>query len=125
MKHLVSFLTLFIVSFGAFSQAESAEVKVGDIFTIQKSTNLPFDHINFPNANFIIKRGGVANYKSLDDVKVKVVKLLEDDMVKLTTVNGKKFFNSYKYVNANMAKALQEGELEYLDLRSKSTVATN
>jgi hypothetical protein len=125
MKHLVSFLTLFLVSFGVFGQTETADVKVGDIFTIQKSTNLPFDHIHFPRANFIIKRGGVANYKSLDDVKVKVVKVMEDDMVQLTAVDGKKFFNSYKFVKADMAKALEAGELEYLDLRSKTTVANN
>ncbi|UWX54716.1 hypothetical protein NYZ99_18070 [Maribacter litopenaei] len=125
MKHLLSFLTLFLVSFGVFSQTESSEIKVGDIFTIQKSTNLPFDHIHFPKTNFIIKRVGVANYKGLDDTKVKVVKLLGDDMVTLTSVNGKKFFNAYKYVEADINKALEEGELQYLDLRSKTTVATN
>ncbi|RRQ50342.1 hypothetical protein DZC72_07260 [Maribacter algicola] len=125
MKHLLSLLTLFLVSFGAFSQTESAEIKVGDIFSIQKSSNLPFDHIHFPKANFIIKRGGVADYKGLDDVKVKVVELLDDGMAKLTSVNGKKFFNTYKYVKADMTQALEDGELQYLDLRSKSTVATN
>lgn len=125
MKNLLAFLTLFLVSFGVFSQAESTDIKVGDIFTIQKSSNLPFDHIHFPRANFIIKRGGVANYKGLDDVKVKIVKKLDDDIVKLTSVSGKKFFNTYKYVKADITKALKEGELQYLDLRGKSTVATN
>ena len=125
MKHLLSFLTLFLVSFAATSQTDTADIKVGDIFTIQKTSNLPFDHIHFPRANFIIKRGGVANYKGLDDVKVKVVKVLGDDMVKLTSVSGKKFFNTYKYVKADIANALEDGELQFLDLRNKSTVATN
>lgn len=125
MKKSLTFLTLFLVSFGIFGQAESSEIKVGDMFTIEKNTNVPFEHLHFPRANFIIKRGGVANYKGLDDVKVKVVKLLEDDMVKLTSVSGKKFFNTYKYVKADLTKALEDGELKYIDLKNKSTVAVN
>lgn len=125
MKQSLLFLTLFLISFGVFSQSEQAEIKVGAIFSIKKSTNLPFDHLHFPRTNFIVKRGGVANYKGLNGMKVKVVKLLKDDMVTLTSINGKKFFNTYKYVEADISKALEAGELQYLDLRSKSTVATN
>lgn len=113
------------MSFGVFGQENSTEIEVGDIFTIQTDSNLPFNHIHFPNANFIIKHGGIANYKSLDDVKVKVVKVYDNDIVKLTSTNGKKFFNIYKNVKADIEKALEEGELQYIDLSKKSTVAVN
>ncbi|MDC6388181.1 hypothetical protein PP182_05785 [Maribacter sp. PR1] len=125
MKHVLTFLTLFLVSFGVFGQEKSNEIEVGDIFTIQTDSNLPFNHIHFPSSNFIIKRGGIANYKSLDDVKVKVVKVYDNDVIKITSLNGKKFFNIYKYVKADIEEALENGELQYIDLSKKSTVAVN
>lgn len=117
MKHVSTFLVLFLMAFSSFGQSGSDDVAVGDLFSIQKQANMPFDHIHFPKANFIIKQGGIANFQNLDDVKVKVVAVLDNGLVKLAPVSGKKFFNRYMTVKADMEKALQAGELQKIDLR--------
>ena len=39
------------------------EVRVGDVFEIGKPESHKYKHIDFPRENFIIKRGGIANYR--------------------------------------------------------------
>ena len=91
------------------------EVKVGDVFEIGQPETRTYKHIEFPRANFIIKRGGIANYKNLKGQKV-VVTSIEDKndgtvQIKLKRENGNRFFGSHTVVAANFEKALDNGEL--------------
>ncbi len=91
------------------------EVQVGDIFKIGDSEAPRYEHIKFPRPNFIIKRGGVANYKGLPGNKV-VVTSVEEKMdgtliVKIKRADGGRFFGSHWEVSADLKGALETGEL--------------
>lgn len=93
----------------------SAEVQVGDVFEIGKPESNKYKHIKFPRANFIIKRGGVANYKLAqgETVVVNSVKEKKDGtvVVKIKRKDGGRFFGSHSVVAADIDEALSSGEL--------------
>lgn len=96
----------------------ATNVKVGDIFEIGKPETNTYKHINFPRANFIIKRGGIANYKRAEGEKVIVTSVKErkdgTTHVKIKRTDGNRFFGSHTVVSANFKEALATGELEVL-----------
>jgi len=100
----------------------------GDVLIINKKQNTPFDHIDFPRTNFIIKRGAIANYKSLNGMAVKVnssyVNTKGDYIAKLTPLTSGKFFNRFFSVSANLSKAIESNELMSPNL-SKESLANN
>lgn len=110
---LIVFLFLFASS---YSQEQYNNIKSGDILSIDKKYNTPFNHLYFPKANFIIKRGAIPNYKALDGMKVQIEEVAEDATVRLIPLDGKKFFNRFSYVEANLEKALENGELKLLSI---------
>ncbi|MGB6151483.1 MAG: hypothetical protein WBG48_05780 [Pricia sp.] len=96
----------------------STDVAVGDIFEIGEPDANTYKHIDFPRANFIIKRGGIANYKSVHGEKVVVtsVKEKKDGKTQITLKrnDGGRFFGSHKFVAADIKHALESGELQAL-----------
>jgi hypothetical protein len=74
-----------------------------------------YKYISFPRANFIIKKGGLANYKNIKGKKVQIksVKKKEDGSLIATIelISKKKFFNSHKYVKVDIYKAIDKKEL--------------
>lgn len=94
------------------------DVKVGDVFEIGKPETNTYKHINFPRANFIIKRGGIANYKRAEGEKVVVTSIKEKKdgttQVKIKRTDGNRFFGSHTVVSADLKEALESGELEVL-----------
>lgn len=108
-----------MVSTTSFGQ-NSYDLKPGDILEIQTSSNMPFDHLYFPKPNFIIKRGGIANYKALNGVKVQIEEISDDAVMRLVPLNGKKFFNKFSYVDAHLEKAIEKKELKLLSNYEKS-----
>ncbi|MDP5231634.1 MAG: hypothetical protein NWQ38_14680 [Cellulophaga sp.] len=94
------------------------DVKVGDVFEIGKPETNSYKHIDFPRANFIIKKGGIANYKSVHGEKVVVTAIKEKKdgttEVKIKRANGNRFFGSHTVVAADITKALASGELQLL-----------
>lgn len=116
MKRLLPVLAILCLSYSVSAQTVTPHVKVGDVLTINKTSNLPFQYILFPKGNFIIKRGGIANYKGLHGQKVKVVAIDENNQAKLVSMNGKRFFNIYNYVKADLTNALVKQELQYVNL---------
>lgn len=120
MKCTIILLTFFLFSNSAFNQAKYENLKPGDILSINKDSNTPFHHLYFQKSNFIIKRGAIANYKALDDMKVKIEEISQESIVKLTPLNGNKFFNVFSYVRANLQKALESNELEPVSINNKS-----
>ena len=121
MKNLILILTFVFVAMSTYGQ-NSYDLKLGDILEINTDSNMPFDHIYFPKPNFIIKRGGIANYKVLNGIKVQIEEISENSIMRLKPLNGKKFFNTYSYVEAHLEKAIENKELKFLSNR-KNTVA--
>jgi hypothetical protein len=119
MKQLIFALLFAVGSIGLNANDANCivpqEVQVGDIFRIGDPDEPRYEHINFPRPNFIIKRGGVANYKGLPGNKV-VVTAVEEKMdgtlvVKIKRADGGRFFGSHWEVSANFKGALETGEL--------------
>ncbi|MBA4745241.1 MAG: hypothetical protein H2058_08275 [Muricauda sp.] len=94
------------------------EVKVGDILEIGRPDAPQYKHIDFPRANFIIKKGGIANYKRVEGNKVVVTAIKEKKNgtveVRIKKTDGKRFFNSHPVVKADLKNALESGELSAL-----------
>lgn len=97
---------------------DPVDVKVGDVFEIGKPETNTYKHINFPRANFIIKRGGIANYKRAEGEKVIVTSVKEKKdgttLVKIKRADGNRFFGSHPVVSVDIKEALASGELELL-----------
>ena len=108
------FLAFAFIVFSAitFGQENIVDLKSGDLLTIQKNSNTPFEHLYFPKTNLIIKSGAIANYKSLDGMQVKIDEIYDDSTVKLSPVNGGRFFNKYSSVKANIYEAIKSNELK-------------
>nr|WP_297786378.1 hypothetical protein [uncultured Allomuricauda sp.] len=117
----IMILALLFVVATTNSNAQSVtpqDVKVGDVLEIGKPDTPQFKHIDFPRANFIIKKGGIANYKRVVGNKVVVTDIKEKKdgtvMVKIKKTDGKRFFNSHPVVKADLKNALESGELSVL-----------
>lgn len=116
MKYL-SILSIFLIfSFSnpVLSQ-ENNELKVGEILKIGDSENYQYSDVRFPRPNFIIKKGGIANYEKLAGTLVEIteIKPASDNqtIVILKRKDGKKFFGSFPEIKANYNSAIASGEL--------------
>lgn len=121
MKKIILFLSLMFSGYGfAFNgqQSQDNSPKIGDVLIINAPTGQTYDHIKFPKLNIVVKRGGLANYKSVygEAVIIKNILTKKDGKVyiQLESQNGKKFFGFLKTVNADYNKALETGELSIL-----------
>jgi len=114
---LFTFLIMFCSAI-MYSQNESTNFEVGDVFTIAEVEHNDYNHINFPRANFIIKKGGLPHYKNIKGAEVEVTSLREKKsgavVATLQLSSKKSFFNSHKYVTVDLEKALRENELVQL-----------
>ncbi|MEL4306972.1 hypothetical protein [Joostella sp. CR20] len=105
-------------SFLAFTvSAQDKEVKVGDVLKINSTSESTYQHIDLPRKNIIIKRGGVPNYKSVANNEVVVTRLETnkngEQIAVLKRTDGRKFFNSFPVVKANVSDALASNELTF------------
>lgn len=101
----------------AFAQEKKqVPIQEGTILTIAEPVSADYQHIHFPRKNFIIKRGGIANMKSVFGKKVEVVAYAYTDKgdtkVTLKRTDGKKFFRNFRTVDAHLEDALSSGELK-------------
>ncbi|WP_435415824.1 dihydroorotase [Polaribacter aestuariivivens] len=115
MKNLI-FTFLFVCSVSMFGQNSSQTFNKGDVFTVQQVENNNYEHIHFPKANFIIKKGGIVNYSNIVGEKVEISSTKKNSKGELIATiklaSGKRFFNSHKYVSVNIEDALENKELE-------------
>jgi hypothetical protein len=111
---LVALLMIFFSS-SIYAQNSNSSINVGDVFAIGEVYNNNYKHIDFPKSNFIIKKGGIANYENIKGEKVEITSIKEQKggsliaTIKLTS--DKLFFNSHKYVTANISEAINKKEL--------------
>jgi hypothetical protein len=105
-----------ICSIAYTQQKKQVPIQEGTIFTIAQPVSAEYQHIHFPRKNFIIKRGGIANMKSVFGKKVEVVAYSYTDdggtKVTLKRTDGKKFFRNFRTVDAHLEDALSSGELK-------------
>lgn len=91
------------------------EVQVGDVLEVGKPETNRYKYIDFPRENFIIKKGGVANYKRAEGKKVVVTSISEKKdgtkQIKIKREDGGRFFGSHTTIKADLKDALNSGEL--------------
>ena len=102
------------------AQNSFGEIAVNDILAIETPmSGSTFNHIYFPKKNFIIKKRGVANYKSIYGCVVMVSSIEKQvdgtTRVSLRRKDGRKFFNYLAEVKASLEPALERGELRLLE----------
>lgn len=109
----------FFISMSAIATAQDNQqvpVEEGTILTIERPVGTEYHHIHFPRKNFIIKRGGIADMKSVYGKQVEVVAYTYTDegdaKVTLKRTDGKKFFRNFRTVDAHLEDALSSGELK-------------
>lgn len=112
--YIVSFI-LAVCSLSLSAQSQDTNVEIGTIFKIGKPQLNTYKHIHFPKPNIIIKRGGIANYKSVKGRMVVVTAIEENSLgatiVKFKRKDGGRFFGSHSVIKADLKGALQSGEL--------------
>ena len=121
MKFTKLFSIAFLMICGLVSYQVNAtnidtNPEIGDRLLIQSPENTTYTAVNMPKLNFVVKKGGVANYKSVQNTLVEVVKISQnkegENIVTLQRVDGAKILGLKKSVSANYDKALQLGELK-------------
>lgn len=109
------FITLLLFSVAICSQNDSSDqVKVGDVLVIGKPEGNSYRSIAIPKKNFIIKRGGIANLKSLRHTKVVVTNLQKKNnklYITFKRKDGARFFGSHKNLKAFVVEGIKNGEL--------------
>ncbi|TSE05064.1 hypothetical protein [Aquimarina algiphila] len=117
MKKILIFALLsFFIAKGHGNTSNAQDpIEVGDILVIGKPSAQQYQHIHFPKTNFIIKKGGIPNYKSLIGERVIVTEVAQDKegnrKITLKREDGRKFFNSISRVKINLEKALENKEV--------------
>ncbi len=111
-------LLSFLLSIG-LAQANTYpitdDIRVGSVLVIGAPSSNSYKHLELPRKNFIIKKGGIADYKSISKKTVVVTEMneLADGTVEvyLKRKNGKLFFNSHRRIKAKLKEALAAEEL--------------
>ncbi|MBP0902275.1 hypothetical protein ACFSKN_17310 [Mariniflexile gromovii] len=115
------YLLLLLVSGFAFAnnthplELKQNDPKIGDVLVINSTSNIKYNHIDFPQLNIIVKKGNVANYKSVHGKRVVIKEVVNHESghtkVLLGNEDNTKFFGVVKHVEANYSKALSSGEM--------------
>jgi len=112
---ILTVITCLFLSFSNIAQSNNTNLKVGDTFTIGETKMNNYKYIKFPKDNFIIKKGGFANYNNIVNKKVEITAIKEKkDGEILATIqlkSGRKFFGKYKYIKVNIKGAISSKEL--------------
>ncbi|WP_299672516.1 dihydroorotase [uncultured Polaribacter sp.] len=115
------FLFFCVVGFLSFSLSSQetnkiySKTAIGDVFKIADVAHNSYKHIDFPRANFVIKKGGIYTFKNIIGKKVVITSIKQKaDGTKIATIklkNGGRFFNSHKYLKVDLKNALLQREL--------------
>lgn len=115
MKKIMIFSIMAFFAFQVKAQTATQNVEVGDVLTIASSSDNELNSFNLPRANFIIKKGGIADYKSILGNRVEVTEITTDkdgsQKLVLKREDGRKFFRSFPTITANLNEAMNSGEL--------------
>lgn len=90
------------------------EVQVGDVLVLGKASAQTYQHIHFPKTRFIMKKGGIANYKRLAGTQVIVTAVEKDESGTTLTIkrkDGKKFFGVISSTKVHLEKGVESKEI--------------
>ncbi len=116
MRNII-FCILFVLSVSLIQaqQKEQLNIKKGDVLTIEEPSASDYQHVHFPRKNFIIKRGGIADMKTVLGKKVEIIDYTYTSdgstEVTLKRLDGKKFFRKFTTIKADLEDALSTDEL--------------
>lgn len=114
----IAAMALGLTTLQAQNTCETPQLKAGDVIKIASPSHATYSHINFPKSNFIIKRGGIANHKSLINKEVEITEVKMENgcvaQIEVKLKDGKKFFNVVREVSIDVEDALAAGEIRLL-----------
>lgn len=126
MKRTFFLFVTLCATIGMYAQEDFSNlVKIGDQLTISEPSSSSYKFIDIPRKNFIIKRGGIANIGSLENVKITITKISygENTVIRFKKSSGGKFFTAYRTLTANLNGAINSGELEIHNSSAKDSLA--
>ncbi|MBD0851507.1 hypothetical protein [Maribacter arenosus] len=112
------FITTFLCCLGWVKAQEDVPlIDKGTVLILgEPSSGINYQHIHFPKRNFILKRGGIADFKQLIGEKVEVHQIeyagTDKTKIVLKRKDGRRFFRFFPNVKADFEKALALGELK-------------
>lgn len=118
---MIKYVIVWLFSMGMLqAQGPSGEVRnpvqVGDELQIGRPAEITYRYINFPSADDILRKGGSANLKAVEGMKVVVVSVKEKKdgtvRIRIKPMYSDRFFGSHLYVTAELNAALRSGELQ-------------
>lgn len=115
MRTIFLFCFSLLISGLSFGQEQPQNVKEGDVFTINSSSNLKYESLKLPKLNMLVKQGERPNYKKLKGLEVEVVsveKTKKGTFAVLKRTDDEDFFIHRKTIKANLDKAFSYGELK-------------
>lgn len=114
-NYILSSVLAFFISVSLYAQEPQSNFNEGDVFQIGTVDYDNYKHINFSKANFIIKKGGIANYENVKGQRVVITSIKEkSNGKKIATIklaDSGRFFNSHKYITVDIDAALKNEEL--------------
>ncbi|WP_445383943.1 hypothetical protein ACT6NV_07920 [Robiginitalea sp. IMCC44478] len=99
-------------------QAQTSMLQQGQVLKIDRPESGNFEYVKFPRKNFIIKRGGIADMKSVEGMLVVVQSFKETKWgteVTLKRKDGRKFFRNFPTITAIWPDARDKGELHLVN----------
>lgn len=118
MKNIlvISFLLYFSFQLSGQNseQTSDEDFSIGDTYLIGQPRGQDYNYIKFPKRNFIMKRGGLPNYKNLigQEILIAGTRIRNGRQeVTIKRTDGLKFFRSFPEVKVDIKNAIQSGEL--------------
>ncbi|WGK64703.1 hypothetical protein [Croceiramulus getboli] len=118
MKKILFLAIGGLLSLSLNAQSVDQQVKTiqsGDTLILGEASADGYTHLDFPKANFIIKQGGIVDYKSLEGQPVVVRKVINPGVLSASAIveraDGKKFFGVRPSVKVALREAMTSGEI--------------
>ncbi|MEO2064118.1 MAG: hypothetical protein ABGW97_14135 [Christiangramia sp.] len=108
-------ILLFVILMGFSALAQDKKPVIGDRFVLHVSEHHHLESLLAPQKNFILKKNGVVNFKSLHGVPlyVSAVKTKKAyTRLILKRLDGRKFFNAFSSISVNYEQALELREIQ-------------
>ena len=84
----IFYLLLLAVSFSFANNTKPNDFKqndpkIGDVLVINPTSNIKYNHIDFPQLNIVAKRGNIANYKSVHGKRVIIKEIMNSNRINI------------------------------------------
>jgi hypothetical protein len=114
MRRRCFFAIIVLLAGLAGLNAQAISIQEGQVLELVLPDDGDFNHVDVPRKNFIIKRGGIPDMKTLDGNRV-VVEAIEETSkgtrLVLRRADGRNFFRSFPTMTARWPDAGESAEL--------------